>query len=122
MRLLILGGTRFLGRYLVECALARKHWVRRTARGCELLAPGHPDALVQLVDARDLAYWIIKMVESRKASTYNATGPASKLTFEQMIEQCRKANSSEAAVTWVDEKFLLNQNVKPFSDLPFRLP
>lgn len=98
------------------------YWVRRTAGSGELLAPGQPDAPVQLIDVRDLANWIIKMVESRKVGTYNATGPASALTFQQMLEQCRAANSSDIAATWVDEQFLLEQNVKVFSDLPFWLP
>lgn len=98
------------------------YWVRRTVGGGELLAPGQPDAPVQLVDVRDLADWIIKMVELRRAGTYNATGPASPLTFQQMLEQCRAASFSDVAMTWVNEQFLLEQNVKPFSDLPFWLP
>jgi 2'-hydroxyisoflavone reductase len=39
-----------------------------------------------------------------------------------MLEQCRAASSSDLTMTWVDEQFLLEQNVKPFSDLPFWLP
>jgi 2'-hydroxyisoflavone reductase len=111
---LIVGPYDTSGRFL--------YWVRRTVRGGELLAPGQPDAPVQLVDVRDLADWIIKMVESRRAGTYNATGPASTLTFQQMLEQCRAAGSADVAMTWVDEQFLLEQKVKPFSDLPFWLP
>ncbi len=98
------------------------YWVRRTAKSGELLAPGSPDAPVQFIDVRDLANWIIGMAESRRAGTFNATGPASSLTFQRMLEQCRTASSSNVAVTWVDEEFLFEQNVKPFSDLPFWLP
>jgi len=111
---MIVGAHDSSGRFL--------YWVRRTAGSGELLAPGQPDAPVQLIDVRDLANWIITMVESGKVGIYNATGPASPLTFQQMLEQARAASSSSAVATWVDEQFLLDQNVKPFGDLPFWLP
>lgn len=96
------------------------YWVRRIDGGGELLAPGHPAASLQLIDVRDLAEWIIRMVESRNVGVYNATGPT--LTFQQMLEHCRKASCSSAQITWVDEQFLLEQGLTPFTDLPFWLP
>lgn len=98
------------------------YWVRRTSGQSELLAPGPPAAPLQLIDVRDLADWIIRMMELRKTGSYNATGPASPLTFEGMLQQCQIGGSSDATVTWVDEDFLLEQKVKPWSDLPFWLP
>jgi 2'-hydroxyisoflavone reductase len=111
---LIVGPHDTSGRFL--------YWARRTACHGELLAPGNPHAPVQFIDVRDLADWTIRMVESGRAGIYNATGPASTLTFQRMLEQCRAASSSNAVVTWVDEQFLFEQNLKPFSDLPFWLP
>jgi 2'-hydroxyisoflavone reductase len=98
------------------------YWVRRAASGGEVLAPGNPDRPVQLIDVRDLAEWIIKMVELQKVGIYNATGPGLMLTFRKMLELCRTACSSQVQLTWVDEQFLLEQGVKPFADLPFWLP
>lgn len=98
------------------------YWVRRLAMGGEVLAPGRPDSHVQLLDVRDLADWIIRMVESRKIGVYNATGPASVLTFQQMLAQSEVAVNSDVRMMWLDDAFLLEHGVKPFSDLPFWIP
>ena len=98
------------------------YWVRRTALGEEILAPGDQNVPVQLIDARDLADWIIRMAESGNVGVYNATGPASRLTFHQMLEHCSKASGSHPRVTWMDDQFLLENGVTPFSELPFWLP
>jgi 2'-hydroxyisoflavone reductase len=98
------------------------YWLRRTALDKEMLAPGAPNLPVQLIDARDLASWIIRMAESRNTGIYNATGPPSMLTFQQMLECCKMAAGSHTHMTWIDNEFLLKNGVAPFSDLPFWLP
>jgi uncharacterized protein YbjT (DUF2867 family) len=40
------------------------YWLRRVSQGGEVLAPGRPDRFIQLIDARDLAEWIIHMAEA----------------------------------------------------------
>jgi 2'-hydroxyisoflavone reductase len=87
-----------------------------------MLAPGDHNVPVQLIDARDLAGWIIRMSETGNVGVYNATGPASVLTFRQMIEDCSAASGSHSHVTWMDDQFLLENGVAPFSELPFWLP
>src|SRR5262245_55346276 len=47
-------------------------WVRRAARGGDTLAPGRPERGVQLIDARDLAEWMVRMVEARAVGVYQA--------------------------------------------------
>jgi 2'-hydroxyisoflavone reductase len=98
------------------------HWVGRVSRGGEVLAPGSPERPVQLIDVRDLAEWNIRMVEGGKTGTYNATGPDYKLTFRELLEDCRAASQSDATFTWVGEEFLLNNNVKPWSEVPLWIP
>ncbi|MDB6110218.1 MAG: dependent epimerase/dehydratase family, partial [Pedosphaera sp.] len=39
-------------------------WVRRIAQGGETVAPEHPDKPMQVIDVRNLAGWIVQMVES----------------------------------------------------------
>jgi 2'-hydroxyisoflavone reductase len=41
------------------------YWPVRIDRGGEVLAPGTPDDRVQIIDARDLAEWVIRMAEMR---------------------------------------------------------
>src|SRR5581483_10626663 len=63
------------------------YWVRRLAAGGRVLAPRAPGQPVQLIDVRDLAQWIVRMVEAHATGVYNATGPAAPLTFGPMLDQ-----------------------------------
>src|SRR6202048_1604257 len=51
------------------------YWPVRIDRGGEVLAPGDPGDPVQFIDGRDLAEWVIRMVEQRQTGIYNAAGP-----------------------------------------------
>ena len=93
-------------------------WVERAARGGEALAPGRPDRPVELIDARDLAIWALRMVESRATGTFNAAGPERTLTMAEMLETCRQAAGGETRFTWVDDGFLAERGV----ELPFWQP
>jgi 2'-hydroxyisoflavone reductase len=97
-------------------------WPRRVAQGGEALAPGGPDLRVQVIDARDLAEWILADVESRRTGVYNATGPAEPLTMQQLLETCRTVTDSDASFAWVDGQFLLSAGVKPRMELPLWMP
>ena len=98
------------------------YWVRRAARGGEVLAPAPPGQRVQLVDVRDLADWLVRAAEERVAGTFNATGPDYALTFAGMLEACARAGDGDARVTWADDEFLLAAGVGPWVELPFWLP
>src|SRR5439155_12391517 len=97
-------------------------WVRRVARGGEVLAPGRPEAPAQVIDARDLAAWTIRMAERGAGGTFNATGPARRLTLGELLDACRAATGSDARFSWVDEAFLLERGVQPWDELPIWVP
>ena len=98
------------------------YWVVRVARGGEVLAPARPDRFIQFIDVRDLAEWIIRMVEQRATGAYNAHGRPSAITMQKVLEECKSASDSDAAFTWVTEDFLLQEQVAPWSELPLWLP
>ena len=52
------------------------YWGRRAMRGGEILAPGGPGEPLQVIDVRDLAGWLVAMVEARATGVFNAVGPA----------------------------------------------
>jgi len=62
------------------------YWVRRMAAEGRFLALGDGGGLLQIIDVRDLAEWIITMVEERTAGIYNAVEPIKPLTFREFIE------------------------------------
>lgn len=98
------------------------YWVHRVVRGGEVLAPGRPRRRVRVIDARDLAEWVLRMAETRQAGTYNATGAEDGLTMGRLLEECRTVSGSDATFTWASEKFLLDQNVRAWGEMPLWLP
>jgi 2'-hydroxyisoflavone reductase len=90
--------------------------------GGEVLAPGDGDDPVQFIDARDLAEWTIRMVETRTIGTFNATGPAEPLSMRQFLATLAASVHAEPKLTWVPTKFLEAEGVSPWSDLPVWIP
>jgi nucleoside-diphosphate-sugar epimerase len=79
------------------------YWPVRLARGGEVLAPGRDDDPVQLIDVRDLAEWMVRLLEDQRSGVYNATGPQQTLTMPMFLEQAKAAINSDARFTWVDD-------------------
>src|SRR5438477_4934110 len=94
------------------------YWPVRIDRGGEVVTPGKPSDPVQFIDARDLAEWTIRMAENRETGIYNATGPAKAFGIGGMLDGIKGALKSEARFTWVNEEFLTEQKVQPWSDMP----
>jgi 2'-hydroxyisoflavone reductase len=49
------------------------YWPVRVARGGDVLAPDRPDVLTQIIDVRDLAKFIIGLIEENVSGIFNAT-------------------------------------------------
>src|SRR5881394_4077650 len=94
------------------------YWPVRIDRGGKVMAPGNPNDPVQFIDARDLAEWTIRMVENSETGIYNATGPAKLLGIGGMLDGIKQAEKSNATFTWLNEEFLTQQKVEPWSDMP----
>ncbi|MEZ0481076.1 SDR family oxidoreductase [Planococcus sp. SSTMD024] len=111
---LIVGPYDFTGRF--------SYWVNRVATGGEVLAPGRKDKRIQFIDVRDLAEWIIRMVEQQNSGVFNAAGPESALTMEAFLGECKKALKSDTEFVWVDEAFLLENEIGYWMELPLWIP
>ncbi|MGH7459543.1 MAG: NAD-dependent epimerase/dehydratase family protein [Longimicrobiales bacterium] len=96
------------------------YWPVRVARGGEVLAPGDGKDPVQIIDARDLAEWIIRLAEQNVTGTYNATGPKSALTMGEMLGGIRAVMPGDLDIrfTWVAADFLAEQQVSGWSHMP----
>jgi 2'-hydroxyisoflavone reductase len=79
------------------------YWPVRFAKGGEILAPGRRDDPVQFIDVRDLAAFMMKVVESRKGGVLNASGPRSIMTASQFYETARATLRPDAQLTFVDD-------------------
>src|ERR1700730_15985820 len=98
------------------------YWVHRVAQGGEVLAPGQPGRRVRVMDARDLAERIIRMTEIRQTGIYNATGAEDGLTMGRLLEECQTVSGSPATFIWASEKFLVDQKVGAWSEMPLWIP
>jgi 2'-hydroxyisoflavone reductase len=98
------------------------YWPIRLARGGDVVAPGDGNDPAQIIDARDLAEWIIRLVESRTFGTFNATGPDYKMTMAAMLYGIRATNRAGATLNWIPTDFLAEQKVTPWGDMPVWIP
>jgi 2'-hydroxyisoflavone reductase len=98
------------------------YWPVRIERGGEILAPGDGSDFVQVIDARDLCEWVIRLVEQEDADIFNAVGPKTPRSFAEFLYGIKGATTSEATFTWVPTDFLLANNVRPYAEMPVWRP
>lgn len=98
------------------------YWPVRVDRGGEVMAPGTPEDPIQMVDVRDLAEWVIALIENNTCGVFDAVGPDKGLTMGQIIDGCKAATSADATLTWVPAAFLEKQQVSPWGDMPLWVP
>jgi 2'-hydroxyisoflavone reductase len=97
------------------------YWPRRAARGGPILA-AESDQPVQFIDARDLGSWAIAALEAGTTGVFNAVGPAEPTTMAQLLAACIAVTGSDAEPVWAGDRFLLDNGVEPWADLPLWLP
>jgi 2'-hydroxyisoflavone reductase len=95
------------------------YWLRRVSEGGEVLAPGDPNAPLQLIDARDIAEWSLDLAEKKIGGIYNVTGPEQPMTMGHLLETMRAALDPETRLTWVDSDFLLSKEIGLIDGLPY---
>jgi 2'-hydroxyisoflavone reductase len=95
------------------------YWPHRVARGGEVLAPAPAGSQVQFIDVRDLGEWIVDLSENRVEGPFNAANRD--VTWESLLETCRRVTGSDAQFVWIDPEFLMQQEVGQWMELPMWL-
>lgn len=85
------------------------YWPARFDKGGEIAVPGAPTDPLQLIDVRDLAEWLVLLVENRTTGKFNALGPDKPMNWGRVIAACQKATSATSTVTWVPGEFVAKQ-------------
>ena len=108
------------------------HWPWRVMEGGEMLVPDVPAGEpIQFIDVRDLAEWLVALLEQGVTGAINATGPAGGVGPEvcdwpTLLATCAQQASARgiaaATAAPVSEAFLAEQQVQPWSELPLWLP
>lgn len=98
------------------------YWPVRIERGGEILAPGDGTDYVQIIDARDLSEWMIRLAELGTTGTYNALGPKTPRLFSEVLHGIKAVTTADASFTWVDADFLEKHQVRPYQEMPVWMP
>jgi 2'-hydroxyisoflavone reductase len=93
------------------------YWPRRIARGGRVLAPGDPTDLTQVIDARDLAAFLLDGLHRGRSGVFNLTG--NPRPFGILLDLCRTATySDDADLVWIDSERLVAAGVNPEMGIP----
>ncbi|WKN48329.1 NAD-dependent epimerase/dehydratase family protein [Nocardioides sp. Arc9.136] len=89
-----------------------------------VLAPGDPDDLVQVVDVRDLAAWLVTLAERRTTGTFDGVGPATPVR-DLLAAVALGSGGGDALLRWTARDALEAHGVEPWAgprSLPLWLP
>lgn len=99
------------------------YWPVRVARGGEMLAPGTPGDPIQVIDVRDLAAFMMTLVEARTNGTFNAVSAPGAFTMGGLITASQHASPRAGTkVTWVNEDFIAAHSKPEELNLPIWAP
>jgi 2'-hydroxyisoflavone reductase len=92
------------------------YWPKRIAQGGRVLAPGEPGDPLQFIDVRDLADFILRLLEDDRPGTFNVTSEV--ISFADFLESCRSATGGDADLVWVPSQDLLAAGLDPWMGVP----
>jgi 2'-hydroxyisoflavone reductase len=98
------------------------YWPVRVHEGGEVLAPGDPEAPVQVIDVRDLGAFCFRLAADKTPGVMNAIGFRGKVTMRDLVHGAKLATGADCSFTWVPDDFLLAQSVGPWMELPLWIP
>ena len=93
-------------------------WLLRMHRGGQVLAPGAPGQPLQLIDARDLARWLLDAWQAGHRGAFNVVSRSGHATMGSLLEACRDATGSDAELVWVPAEDVLAAGIEPWTELP----
>ncbi len=97
------------------------YWVERGAAGGAILAPGTPNDRVQFIDVRDLARFMVRLLEDERSGTYDVTGFPETTTMGDVIAASTANANEPATVVWAESAWLEARGLEGWIDLPLWL-
>ncbi len=86
------------------------YWLARLEKGGDIIIPGQKDEVVQYIDVRDLAEWMIRLLENKAAGIYNGSGPGFKMTTNAFIHGIHASYNSSVNYVQIDDLNFLKEN------------
>lgn len=88
-----------------------------------VLVPDAPDASVQLIDARDLARWLVEATERGTSGVFNAT--TEHIALDDYLALARDIAGHDGELVKVDQQWITEHGIEPWAgerSLPLWLP
>jgi 2'-hydroxyisoflavone reductase len=98
------------------------YWPQRFARGGAILVPGPPERAIQCIDVRDVAAFVVRILEADLDGAFNVTSPPAALRMRDLVDACRDDAPGLPVVHWVDPDFLVEHGCSGWIDLPLWVP
>ncbi len=97
-------------------------WLRRIERGGDVLAPGPRDMLLQYIDCRDLAIWMLHAASEGIGGIFNSVSKPGLATMESLLNAAIAVTGSGANLVWVDPQVIEAANIQAWTELPVWVP
>jgi 2'-hydroxyisoflavone reductase len=98
-------------------------WLARVSRGGEVLAPAPPERPLQLIDARDLARFVLDAATGGHGGVFNTVSRRGHATTQTLLDSCIDvAGGPDARLTWVSAEVIERAGIEPWTELPIWLP
>lgn len=82
------------------------YWPVRVAHGGEMAVPGTPADPIQFIDVRDLALFMLGLLDRHVDGVFNAVTAPGTITMGTLIDTGRRVTGVDTQITWIDEDFL----------------
>jgi 2'-hydroxyisoflavone reductase len=93
-------------------------WVERAAQGGAVLAPGPKENPLQVIDARDLARFVVLLAHGEAGGTFHVVSPEPPFSFEEFLTTVlREVGPRGTELVWVPAEVLAKEGVTP-AELP----
>lgn len=98
------------------------YWPVRASEGGTMIAPGTPGDPIQIIDVRDLAAFILTLIENKASGPYNVVNAPRDVTIGSVVNDCIAAGQAGTQAEWIDAAFLASQGVQAWQQMPAWVP
>jgi len=98
------------------------YWPIRTRKGGEMIWPGTPKDVIQIIDVNDLANFTLDCVDNSISGIYNAVNPAGSYTMGDLLEDSQAITGTTVDPQWISEEFAYENELTGSPLLPIWNP
>jgi 2'-hydroxyisoflavone reductase len=96
-----------------DSTLRFPYWVERARRGGEIAVPGPRDIPMQYIDARDLANFVVHVVDERLIDSFHVAGPQQPDQFVAMVEKVvEHVAPPDTSIRVIDPEAIANAHLR----------